>query len=321
MDVVTGAAGFIGSHLTERLLAEGRQVLAIDAFDDYYAREAKEQNLAEARHHPGLTVVEGDLLDLDLPRLLAPAQRVFHLAGLPGVRGSWGDPFDRYVRNNVLATQRLLESAVRANVERFVYGGSSSAYGDPPVQPTSETAVPAPMSPYGVTKLAAEHLVHLYGHEHRLPTVALRFFTVYGPRQRPDMAFHRFIQAILRDRPIVLYGGGHWRRDFTYVDDIVDGILAAGERGEAETTYNLGFGAPVELLEVARVLENLSGRAIDIRMGESSGGEPKSTWSDSRRAAEQLGYRPKVALAQGLRRQWDWQTRQDRHLIMQPLAP
>lgn len=319
MDVVTGAAGFIGSHLTERLLADGREVLAIDSFDDYYERSAKESNLAGAVRHPNFTFLEGDLLDLDLDRLLGGAERVIHLAGLPGVRGSWGNQFERYVRHNVLATQRLLEAVARSNVERFVYGGSSSAYGDQAVQPTSENAVPAPLSPYGVTKLAGEHLTRLYGHEHGVPTVALRFFTVYGPRQRPDMAFHRFIRAVQDHQPITLFGGGRWRRDFTFVGDIVDGIVAASERGRPGETYNLGFGAPVELREVVRILERVSGMPVDVQLGESSGGEPSSTWSDCRKASDELGYHPTVSLTEGLQHQWDWQVGPVRRRVVRPI--
>lgn len=306
MDVVTGAAGFIGSHLTERLLASGRTVTGIDSFDHYYARAVKEANLASVRGRAGFTFVEGDLLEVDLPRVLEGADRVFHLASRPGVRGGWGPEFDQYVRNNVFATHRVLEACAQSRVRRVVYGSSSSIYGNQPEGPTSESALPRPISPYAVTKLTAEHLVYLFHQERSLDTVALRFFTVYGPRQRPDMAFHKFIRAIRSGSPITLYGGGNWRRDFTFIDDIVDGIVAAAERAEPGATLNLGRGAPCTLWEAVRALEGIVGHPIEVHLGEAPGGEPSSTWADTRRAAEQLGYQPRVSLPEGLRRQWEW---------------
>ena len=309
MHVVTGAAGFIGSHLVERLLSSDQPVVGLDSFDDYYPRELKEGNLAEARRDPRFRFLEADLTDCDLATVLHEGDTVIHLAGQPGVRGSWGPQFDRYVRNNLLATQRLLEAAVKARVGRVVYGGSSSVYGQQSTQPTDETALPRPMSPYGVTKLAAEHLVHLYGALHQFPTVALRFFTVYGPRQRPDMAFPKFFQAIHRGEPISLYGEGRWSRDFTYVDDIVGGIVAAASRAAPGGTYNLAGGAPTGLIEVVQEMSKVVGREPQIRFASDPGGEPSSTWADCRRAEEVLGYRPVIGLREGLQRQWEWQRR------------
>ena len=307
MQVVTGAAGFIGSHLVDRLLSTGEEVVGIDSFDDYYDRAAKERNLQTALSHPSFRFIHADLTELDLSNVLTSGDVIFHLAGQPGVSASWGTQFDRYVRNNVLATQCLLEASVRAGVRRVVYGSSSSVYGDQLEQPTSERALPKPVSPYGVTKLAAEHLVQLYGGMYRLSTVALRFFTVYGPRQRPDMAFHRFFAAIANGEPIRLNGQGRWRRDFTFVDDIVDGVVAAAVRGPPGSTFNLGGGTPSILLDAVDEMARIAGQQAQVTLVSGPGGEPTSTFADCRRAREELDFHPKVPLADGLRRQWEWQ--------------
>jgi nucleoside-diphosphate-sugar epimerase len=306
--VITGVAGFIGSHLAGRLLADGFDVTGVDSFDDYYDRRAKESNLAGLLPHRRFSFVPADLVTADLAALLGGCDRLFHLAAQPGVRGSWGAQFERYVRNNVVLTQRLLEGAVAQRVGRLIYASSSSVYGEQQMQPTAETALPSPISPYGATKLAAEHLVRLYGHEQGLDNVSLRFFTVYGPRQRPDMAFHKFIRAISRGEPITLFGQGQWRRDFTFVGDIVEGIVAASQRASNGDVLNLGRGSPVSLLEVVRLLEEVSGRTVDVRFGETGGGEVHATWADIRRAEQRIGFHPKTSLANGLRAQWEWQT-------------
>jgi UDP-glucuronate 4-epimerase len=307
-DVVTGAAGFVGSHLVQRLLGEGGAVVGIDCFDDYYSRSTKERNLAAVRRSPNFRFVEQDLLEFDLSSVMEPGCRVFHLAAQPGVRGSWGTHFDRYLRNNVLVTQRLLETAARIRPRRYVYASSSSIYGEQPPGPTSEDATPNPVSPYGMTKLAGEQLARMYSRAHGLSVVSLRFFTVYGPGQRPDMAFHRFIQAIRAGDPVTLYGDGRQTRDFTFVDDIVDGILSAGATERVDGAFNLGGGTPAPLTEVLRILGEIAGHPIETRTGEAPPGDPRTTWADTRRARELLGFRPRVSLADGLRRQWDWQT-------------
>jgi nucleoside-diphosphate-sugar epimerase len=307
-DIVTGAAGFIGSHLVERLLSQGRAVIGVDSFDDYYDRKAKERNLASAVRHPNFRLIERDLLEFDPSSIWEPGCRVFHLAAQPGVRGSWGSHFERYVRNNVLATQQVLEAAVRVRPARIVYASSSSAYGEQPEGPMAETALPNPVSPYGVTKLAGEHLARLYAHAHGLSVVSLRFFTVYGPGQRPDMGFHRFIQSIRAGEPVTLYGDGRQIRDFTYVDDIVDGTMLAGSAEGVSGTFNLGGGTPATLLEVFRILGQIAGHPVETQAAEAPLGDPRATWADARRARELLGFQPHVPLAEGLRRQWDWQT-------------
>jgi UDP-glucose 4-epimerase len=240
--VVTGAAGFIGSHLTESLLADGHEVLGVDAFVDYYPRAQKEKNLAGPRANPRFSFVEGRLQDLDLPALVAGAAQVYHLAAQAGVRASWGRDFDAYTEHNVLATQRLLEASLEAGVPRFVNASSSSVYGDAATLPLKEDAACRPLSPYGVTKLAAENLGLLYEKNHGLPVVSLRFFTVYGPRQRPDMAFHKFLKACRDGGTIRVYGDGRQTRDFTFIADIVAATRAAGDSGRPGCVYNVGGG-------------------------------------------------------------------------------
>ena len=251
--LVTGVAGFIGSHLAERLVDAGIDVLGVDCFTDYYPRPIKERNLAELRDHRRFRLVEARLQDLELPPILDGAGQVFHLAAQAGVRSSWGRDFERYTEHNVLATQRLLEAALAARTPRVVYASSSSVYGDAPTLPLREDAVCRPLSPYGVTKLAAEHLALLYERNYGLATVSLRFFTVYGPRQRPDMAFHRFLRAARDGRPLTVFGDGLQTRDFTYIDDIVCAIRAAGLSGRAGSVYNVGGGMRVALRDLSLI--------------------------------------------------------------------
>ncbi len=229
--LVTGAAGFIGSHLSAALVESGATVTGIDCFTDYYSRPLKEANLATLKDHPGFTFIEGALQDLDLAAVLAGTTHVFHLAGQAGVRKSWGGDFDVYIRDNIQATQRLLESMARMPIQKYVYSSSSSVYGNHVPLPMREDAYLQPLSPYGVTKLAGEHLGHLYSVNHGVPTVSLRYFTVYGPRQRPDMAFQRFLTAARDGKPITVYGDGEQTRDFTFVSDIVAANMAAAALG------------------------------------------------------------------------------------------
>src|SRR6202022_3840475 len=230
--LVTGAAGFVGSSLCDALLGQGYEVIGLDCFLDYYPRFIKERNLSAARDFERFTFAEANLLEADLPALLQDAEIVFHLAAQPGVRASWGKTFDRYSDNNVLATQRLLEASLATRPRRVVFASSSSVYGNPDRLPVKESDQTRPVSPYGVTKLAAEHLCHLYYTNFQVPVVSLRYFTVYGPRQRPDMAFHKFIRGGLLRQPIEIHGDGNQTRDFTYVDDVVKVTRDAAEAGE-----------------------------------------------------------------------------------------
>ncbi|HEY54321.1 MAG TPA: NAD-dependent epimerase/dehydratase family protein, partial [Caldilineae bacterium] len=263
--LVTGCAGFIGSTLTDRLLADGCEVIGIDSFTSFYETDAKRRNLASANSHPRFHLAEIDLVDDDLAPLLEGVDIVYHIAGQPGVRGCWGDHFAPYARNNIRATERLLHHCVGRPLKRFVFAGSSSIYGDAPDLPWKESTCPAPRSPYAITKLASEHLCQSYQQEFAVPTAIVRYFTVYGPRQRPDMAFNRFFQAILADQPITLYGDGKQTRDFTYVDDIVAGTIAAAQTPGAEGgVFNLGGGSRITMNELFALLEEVVGRHITI---------------------------------------------------------
>lgn len=304
--LVTGAAGFIGSHLSERLIAAGATVTGIDCFTDYYPRARKESNLAGLRKAPGFTLVESSLADADLPRLLDGTTHVFHLAAQAGVRKSWGRDFRVYTVNNVEATQILLEACVQHPIERLVYASSSSVYGDEVTLPMHEDARPQPVSPYGVTKLSAEQLCHLYYVNYRVPAVSLRYFTVYGPRQRPDMGFHRFFNAVMAGTPIAQFGDGKQTRDFTFVADAVTATAAAATRGTPGAVYNIGGGSRVELLDVFDLIRRVTGRAVTVDRIDAQHGDMRDTYADTTRARADLGFAPTVTLEQGLRAQFDW---------------
>ncbi len=304
--LVTGAAGFIGSHLCESLLADGHEVVGVDAFIPYYPREVKESNLGRARQQAGFRLVEGRLQELDLAPLLEGAAQVFHLAAQAGVRASWGRDFEIYTENNVLATQRLLEAAVAAGTPRVVYASSSSVYGDTRELPLREAGACQPVSPYGVTKLAAEHLCVLYERNFGLPTVSLRYFTVYGPRQRPDMAFHRFLRAARDGAPITLYGDGSQTRDFTFVADIVRATRAAAEAGRPGCVYNVGGGERVAMSDVLGRVERVTGRPLRVLRQPAQKGDMRDTFADTAAARRDLGFASTLDLDEGLAREWEW---------------
>ncbi len=304
--LVTGAAGFIGSTLATALVDRGAEVVGIDCFTDYYAREIKESNLAALRERSSYRFVDARLQDVDFGPLLDGVTHVFHLAAQAGVRGSWGDQFLSYTSNNVDATQRLLEALKGHPLTRLVYASSSSVYGDVATIPMQETAYLQPLSPYGVTKLAAEHLCHLYCVNHGVPTVSLRYFTVYGPRQRPDMGFHRFIRAALTGEPITLFGDGEQTRDFTFVDDIVAATIAAGERGRPGGIYNIGGGSRVTINQVLAMIARVTGRPLDIRRLPAEKGDMRDTFADSSRAQADLGFSPSHSLEDGLKAECQW---------------
>ncbi len=318
--LVTGCAGFIGSHLTDRLLADGYGVVGIDSFEDYYPRADKEMNLESAMLSPAFTLYDANILDLtadagsaeqDLTRdrsltsLLADCDCVYHLAAQAGVRSSWGSSFEVYARNNVLATQQLLEACVASGVHKVIYASSSSVYGDQEELPLREDMLPRPRSPYGVTKLAGEHLCGLYHANYQLDTVSLRFFTVYGPRQRPDMAFNKFIRTLLEDRDIVVYGDGRQTRDFTYVDDIVEGLMLA-QAAAAGAIMNIGGGNRVSLREAIATLGDVMGVKPRLLLRPVEAGDVRDTWADVSRATASIGYRPTTKLAAGLKQEYAW---------------
>ena len=304
--LVTGAAGFIGSHLAERLLEEGHEVVGVDCFTPYYARSVKEANLKGLLSRSGFTFVEGNLLELDLAALLKGITNVFHQAAQAGVRASWGREFEVYTSLNILATQLLLEACKGLELERFVYASSSSVYGDTAALPLSEDSIPQPVSPYGVTKLAAEHLCHTYAYNYAIPVVSLRYFTVYGPRQRPDMAFHRFMRALLQEDVIEVYGDGSQTRDFTFVADAVEANMLALKCAQPGKVFNIGGGSRVMLNEVLDTVQEIASRRARVKYIKSQRGDMKHTLADTTRAAGELGYRPRVGLKAGLKAEWDW---------------
>jgi nucleoside-diphosphate-sugar epimerase len=297
--LVTGAAGFVGSHLAERLLAAGHEVLGVDSYTDYYDPERKRENAAE------LDVLEADLLSVELDALLDGVDGMFHLAGQPGVRSSFGPGFELYVERNVHASGRVFEAAARRGV-RVVYASSSSIYGDAESYPTREDALPRPISPYGVTKLCVEHLAYAHARTTGLEAVGVRYFTVYGPRQRPDMAFTPLLEALADGGTFRLFGDGSASRSFTFVGDAVDATVAAIERGRAGELYNVGGGDEATMAEAIALAEEISGRTLAVERHGAAAGDVRRTRADVAKAEEELGWRPTTSLADGLEAQWAW---------------
>jgi UDP-glucose 4-epimerase len=301
--LITGVAGFIGSHPAERLIDSGESVVGIDSFTSYYDPVVKRRNLERLTGADSFRMVEGSLREVDLADLVAGMDVVYHLAAQPGVRRSWGREFEIYLEENLLAMQLLLEAVRDARVDRFVFASSSSIYGDAERMPTHESDSPRPVSPYGVTKLAGEHLCHLYFSRFDVPTVLLRYFTVFGPRQRPDMAFTRFIRAATEGTEIEVFGDGLQSRDFTYVDDAVGATIAAAEKGRPGEAYNVAGGAQATVLEVIELLRELLGRDVPVRHLPPVPGDARHTGGDIQRARDDLGYAPRTGLREGLSQQ------------------
>jgi UDP-glucuronate 4-epimerase len=299
--LVTGAAGFIGSHLCDALIARGDSVVGVDSFTEYYSPARKRANLADALA-TGLEFRRVDLTCDPLEHVVEGIDVVYHLAGQPGVRPSWGEDFDRYARRNLVATQRLLEATLRTGKVRFVFASSSSVYGEIGEQPARESDRPAPVSPYGMTKAACEELVDVYRRAHGLSAVSLRYFTAYGPRQRPEMAFAAFIRSVLLGRPLRVLGDGRQVRDFTFVADVVAATIAAAELG-TEPAYNISGGASSTLLEAIEEIERLTGRRALIGFSPPARGDASRTSADLTAARRDLGYQPTVSLRAGLARQ------------------
>ena len=300
--LVTGCAGFIGSTLTDRLLQDGYEVIGIDRFSDYYARDLKEQNIASAVKNPHFTLLEEDILEMER---FPPVDYVFHLAAQAGVRASWGKSFTIYTRDNIQATQQLLEFYRDQEIRKFVYSSSSSVYGDVTL-PMREDQQVQPVSPYGVTKLAAEHLCSLYGKNYGVPIVSLRYFTVYGPRQRPDMGINRFVRAILNSEPITIYGDGHQTRDFTYIDDAVEANLLAAMSDARGEVFNIGGGNRISVIDLVRAIEAATGKTAHIRHIGEQKGDVQDTWADTGKAEKALGWRARVRIREGLDRYVAW---------------
>jgi UDP-glucuronate 4-epimerase len=306
--LVTGAAGFVGSHLVDRLLALGHEVVGVDCFTGNYPRERKLRHLTWANSTDGFRLVEGDLLSLDLWGLLEGVGGVAHLAGEPGVRASWGPNFALYLERNVQATKRLLEAVWERGVEHFVYASSSSVYGPAGGEPVREDAIRRPASPYGLSKLAAEELVGLYARERGVPATVLRYFTVYGPRQRPEMALARFVSAAIEGRGVEIFGDGEQVREMTYVSDVVGATVAALKQATRTTlrTYNVGGGTRTTVNGMLHAVRRVTGSPVRVTYGPAAEGDVRSTWADSGRAAKELGYRPWVGLEEGVEAQVEW---------------
>lgn len=306
--IVTGAGGFIGSHLVETLLAQNKTVIGIDEFNDYYDPKLKWANLANALLHPQFRLIEANIQDVDWKSLLKNTDVVFHQAAQAGVRASWGQTFHFYTERNINATQVILEAAKEAEqLTRFVYASSSSIYGNAQQLPTPEATCPQPVSPYGITKLAGEQLCWQYHQNFGVPATALRYFTVYGPRQRPDMAFHKFLKAVLVGESIAVYGDGLQTRDFTFIDDAIAANLGAAEVPEAVgNVFNIGGGSRVSLTQVLDQIEAVTGKAITRHYHSQAMGDARDTSADISKAQQVLGYQPQVDLLTGLTQQWEW---------------
>jgi nucleoside-diphosphate-sugar epimerase len=304
--LVTGVAGFVGSTLAERLVDSGADVVGVDCFTDYYPRPMKERNLAALRGHERFRFVESRVQDADLGALLADRTHLFHLAAQAGVRKSWGRDFAVYLENNIEATQVLLEACTKLALDRIVYASSSSVYGDDTPMPFHEDAVPRPVSPYGVSKLAGEQLCYLYHVNFGLPTVSLRYFTVYGPRQRPDMGFHRFLRATILGEPITVYGDGEQTRDFTFVADAVSATIAAATRGVPGRVYNIGGGSRVSINQVFEMIGRITGSQPRLNLDPAQKGDMRHTYADTSRARCDLAFAPTIGLEEGLAAEYRW---------------
>jgi len=305
--LVTGCAGFIGSHLTEELLNKGYKVVGVDCFSDYYPKWIKERNIEKVLRDENFSFLQADILKLDLNSIIKDVDYVFHEAAQPGVRKSWGKEFKIYVDNNILATQRLLEACKdNKKLIKFVFASSSSVYGDSEKLPLKEDDKVRPISPYGASKLACENLCYLYWKNYGVPVVSLRYFTVFGERQRPDMAFHRFIKAILNNDEIVIYGDGSQTRDFTYVGDIVHATANAAESEAAGEIFNIGGGSKIMLKKALEIIQELIGKEAFISYTKTQKGDMKHTFADISKAKRLLDYKPEVSLKEGLEKEISW---------------
>ncbi len=294
--LVTGCAGFIGSHLVDTLLEQGYEVTGIDCFTDYYSRNIKEANLTNALKNKNFTLIEDDILNM---AKFPEVDYIFHEAAQAGVRASWGTSFEIYSRNNIEATQKMLEFYKDLNIKKFVYASSSSVYGDSEL-PMQEDSVLKPVSPYGVTKLAGENLCYLYCKNYSVPTVSLRYFTVYGPRQRPDMAIHKFVKAIFKGDEITVFGDGSQTRDFTFVDDAVEANILAAESDSVGAVFNIGGGSRISVNDLIKQMEDNIGNKANVKYIEKQKGDVLDTWADVSKAKEELNWKSKIGISEGL---------------------
>jgi len=304
--LVTGAAGFIGSHLCRRLLKDGFSVIGIDSFADFYPKWIKEKNIQDITRDSRFELISSDLESTDIENILRQVDFVFHLSAQPGVRASWGQNFSVYIKNNIQVTQKLLETAKTVPPKKIIYASSSSVYGFCQELPMTEKSPLHPLSPYGVTKLAAEQLCFLYFKNYGIPVVSLRYFTVYGPGQRPDMAFHRFFKAVAEEKEITVFGDGKQTRDFTFIDDIIDANVAALHKGKPGETYNIGGGHQEILENIFPVIEDICCKKVKIVKVEKQKGDVLHTYACIEKANQHLDYSPKTSLSEGLKEEWKW---------------
>jgi len=303
--LVTGCSGFIGSNLVESLLGMDYKVTGLDCFTDYYPSEIKKKNMTNFVNNKNFVFIKNDINVADLKKVIQDIDYVFHLAAQPGVRASWGQNFEIYIKNNILATQKILEACKDSDIKKFIFASSSSVYGNANKLPINEDAPKNPISPYGVTKLAAENLCNLYYENYNIPTVSLRYFTVYGPRQRPDMAFHKFINSVLNDTPITVYGNGKQTRDFTYISDVIDANILAMRNGVNCEVYNIGGGSRISVSDVIKIIEQITKKRARIEYKQSQKGDVKDTYADINKAKNRLKYQPNVNIKTGLKLQVD----------------
>ena len=308
--IVTGVAGFIGSHLAERLLLLGHEVTGIDCFSGYYDIKAKEKNIENLLKKNKFNLIKENIFNADLDKLIGGADYVFHEAAQPGIAASWENT-DEYIRNNIFSTLKMLDASKKANVRKFILASSSSVYGQLSIYPFRESFPVRPISPYAMTKLMAEELCNMYHQEDKLPTVVLRYFTVYGPRQRPDMAIYKLIKAALKGGEFVLFGGGIQERDFTYISDVVMATIRAGDSGKPGETYNIGSGASVSMLELIRIIETFTGKNINIKHQADPKGDMRKTLADIAKAQKELGYAPQINIKEGIAKQIEWMRNQE----------
>ncbi|MGB9979580.1 GDP-mannose 4,6-dehydratase [Methanobacterium sp.] len=300
--LITGCAGFIGSNLTDHLLDKGYEVVGIDCFNNYYSKELKENNISNALKNENFKFMEKDILEM---KEYPDVDYVFHMAAQAGVRFSWGKNFQIYTKNNIEATQKLLEFYKDQNIQKFIYSSSSSVYGDCKL-PMNEKSLLKPVSPYGVSKLAAEYLCHLYWENYEVPTVSLRYFTVYGPRQRPDMAINKFVKSVLNGDEIVIYGNGKQTRDFTYIEDVIRAIVASADSNLNGEVLNIAGGSRISINTLINEIELISGHNANIRYSPNQKGDAKDTWADLNRTKKLLGWEPTINIHEGLRNYIKW---------------
>ena len=315
--LVTGVAGFIGSHLAERLVKDGYNVTGIDCFTRYYSRKIKEKNIKNLLRRNNFKFIKGNLIEMNLDKVIKGVNYVFHQAAQAGIRGSWGNNFKIYTNYDVLATQKLLEATIKEpRIKKFLYASSSSIYGDVEEYPVKETALPKPLSPYGVAKLAGEHLTYLYWKNHGIPIISLRYFTVYGPRQRPDMAFYKIIKANMLNKTFPIYGSGEQKRDFTYIDDIINANILAMNSKYVNQIFNIGGGTNITLNVAIKIIEGVLNKKTKVRIYSKQKGDVKQTLADISKAKRLLRYIPIVKIDDGLEKEiaWFWDNK-DKLLI------